>query len=109
MAEFDYIVVLITVGSQEEGAKIARELVERRKAACVNIVPRVSSIYRWQEKIEEDEEKLLIVKTRAELFSEVMTVVRGIHSYEVPEIIALPIMDGNREYLTWIDRETEGI
>jgi len=107
--EFDYIVILITVGSHDEAEKIARELIDRKKAACVNIVPQVRSIFRWQEAIEEEEERLLVVKTRAQLFSEVVTVVRGIHSYEVPEIIALPIIDGNREYLMWINKETEGI
>lgn len=109
MADFDYIVVLITVGSDEQAVEISRELVALKKAACVNIVPEVNSIFRWRDKIEEDKEKLLVVKTRAGLFPEVMSVVRRIHSYEVPEIIALPIMDGNSDYLAWIDSVTEGI
>ncbi len=107
MAEFNYIVVLITVGSHEEAHKIAGALIGERKAACVNIVPQVNSIFRWEDKIEEDEERLLIVKTRAELFAEVVDLVKGIHSYEVAEIIALPIVEGNPDYLSWISEETE--
>ena len=107
MAEFNYIVVLITVGSHEEAHKIAGALISERKAACVNIVPQVNSIFRWEDKIEEDEERLLVVKTRAELFAAVVDLVKGIHSYEVAEIIALPIVEGNPDYLSWISEETE--
>lgn len=101
------LVVLITVGDPEEARKIADALVDRRKAACVNIVPQVTSIFRWEGNIEDEKESLLVVKTRAELFPELKALVSGIHSYEVPEIIALPIVDGNAEYLEWIGTETE--
>jgi periplasmic divalent cation tolerance protein len=101
------LVVLITVGAPEEARKIADALVDRRKAACVNIVPQVRSVFRWEGKIEDEAESLLIVKTRAELFPELVSLVRGIHSYEVPEIIALPIVEGNEDYLEWIGQETE--
>lgn len=107
MAESGYIVVLITAGSHEEAHRIADALVSQRKAACVNIVPQVNSLFWWEDKIEEDRESLLLVKTRAELFPEVVNVVKAVHSYEVPEIIALPIVEGNPEYLAWLEKETE--
>jgi len=100
------LVVLITVCDQEEGRKIADALVGRRKAACVNMVPQVRSLFRWEGKTEDEEESLLIVKTRAELFPELEALVKEIHSYEVPEIIALPIVQGNEAYLKWIGEET---
>lgn len=98
----DKILVLTTTGSEEEAGKIARALVERRLAACVNISPRVSSTYRWQGKIEEAEEFLLIIKTSAEKFDHIRNAIRELHSYEVPECIAIPIVDGSVSYLTWI-------
>jgi periplasmic divalent cation tolerance protein len=106
MAESSYMVVLITTGSLEEARRIADVLVQQRKAACVNIVPQVSSMYRWEGRIQEDEESLMIVKTRAELLPEVVDSVRAAHSYEVPEIIALPVAGGNQDYLDWLGRET---
>ena len=106
MAKFDFIVVLITTASYEEARKIADALVAERKAACVNIVPKVNSIFRWKGNIEEAEESLLLVKTRAELFPEVVSFVQRLHSYEVPEIIALPIIKGNPDYLAWLREET---
>lgn len=107
MAESSYVVILITTGSYEEAHKIADALVCGGKAACVNIVPKANSLFRWQGKVEEAEENLLLVKTRAELFSEVVRVVKGIHSYEMPEIIALPVVEGDPGYLAWITKETE--
>jgi len=106
MAETDYLVVLITTSSCEEGRKIADALVTQRKAACVNIVPGVRSLFRWKGKMEEAEESLLLVKTRAALFPEVASLVRSMHSYEVPEIIALPVVQGDAAYLTWVGEET---
>ena len=106
MAESGYLVVLITAGSYEEAKKIADALVSQRRVACVNIVSDVNSLFWWQGKVEEAKESLLVVKTRAALFPEIVKLVKGIHSYEVPEIIALPIVDGNADYLAWIDKET---
>ena len=108
MAKPGYLVVFITTSSYEEARKIADALVSRRKAACVNIVPKVNSLFRWKGKIEEAEESLMVVKTRAKLFPDVVSTVKAIHSYEVPEIIALPIVEGNPDYLTWLKEETEG-
>jgi len=106
MAKPVYLVVLITASSYEEARKIAAALVSQRTAACVNIVPKVNSLFRWKGKIEDAEESLLVVKTRAKLFLEVVTAVKAIHSYKVPEIIALPIVEGNPDYLKWIEEET---
>ena len=108
MAKSGYVVVFITTAGYDEGRKIADALVAQRKAACVNIVPRVNSIFRWKGKIENAEESLLVVKTRASLFPEVLSAVKEIHSYEVPEIIALPIVEGNPDYLAWLKEETGG-
>ncbi len=97
-----YYVVLITA-PVEKGEEIARFIVERKLGACVNIVPQVRSIYWWQGKVEEDGESLLVVKTSAERFPKLVEEVKKIHPYTVPEIIALPIAEGNGDYLKWID------
>jgi len=107
MAESNYLVVLITVGSTDEAGKIGDALVSQRKAACVNIIPRISSVFRWEGKIEREQESLLLVKTRAELFPTVVDLVKRIHSYDVPEIIALPVVGGNEDYLAWLGEETQ--
>jgi len=99
----DRIIVLITAGSEEEAHKIAKLLVNEKKAACVNIVPGVDSLFHWKGKIDSARESLLLVKTRASLLSEIISLIKEIHSYEVPEIIALPIIDGSDEYLKWLD------
>lgn len=101
-----HIIVYITVPSPEEGKKIAKALVEKRLAACVNIVPGLRSIYHWQEKICDEKELLLIAKTRDSLFERLEHEVKSIHSYKVPEIIALPIVKGSKEYLDWIYENT---
>jgi len=103
MGEADRIVVLITVGNDEEGRKIAELLVNRRKAACVSIVPSVDSLFWWEGKLASAQESLLIVKTKALLFPEIVELAKSVHSYEVPEIIALPIIAGSEDYLTWLD------
>jgi periplasmic divalent cation tolerance protein len=102
----EYVVIFITASSYEEAHKISEALVGQKKAACVNIVSKVNSIFTWKGKLEESEESLLIVKTRAKLFQDVVTLVKWLHSYEVPEIIALPIIEGNPDYLEWINKET---
>ena len=105
MAEYTNVVILITTGSDDEARKVADVLLAQKKAACVNIVPRVNSLFWWQGKINSDEEILLIIKTRASILAEVVNLVKKVHSYEVPEIIALPIIGGNEEYLKWIGEE----
>ena len=98
----DKRIVLCTAGSEDEARKIARHLVEQRLAACVNIVPRVESIYRWQGKVESSGEWLLLIKTTAERFPEVRDAIRELHSYELPECIAISIEEGSPEYLRWL-------
>jgi len=98
----DYGIALTTAGSQEEAERIARALVERRLAACVNIVPQIKSIYRWQEKIETAQEWLLVIKTTRAAFERVELAIRELHSYDLPECICLAIDDGSKEYLEWI-------
>lgn len=101
----DKIVVLSTCDSVEEARKLARILVEAKLAACVNIVPGITSVYRWKGKIEEDAEWLLVIKTRRELFDQLRSKTADSHSYEVPELIALPIEDGAAPYLEWMERQ----
>ena len=103
MKKTDKIVVLITTSSEEEAHKIAELLVNKKKAACVNIVPRVDSLFWWKDKLDSARESLLLVKTKASLFPDIVKLVKRMHSYEVPEIIALPIIDGSEDYLKWLD------
>jgi periplasmic divalent cation tolerance protein len=98
----DKILVLTTVGSKDEARKIGRALVERLLAACVNIVPQVGSIYRWEGEIEEAEEWLLIIKTTQPAFERVREAILELHSYEVPECICVALDDGSVAYLSWI-------
>jgi periplasmic divalent cation tolerance protein len=103
----DKIVILSTCGSAEEAERIAAALVESQTAACVNIVPGVSSIYGWKGTVERTTEWLLLIKTRRELFERVAAELRKLHSYQVPEIIALPVTAGSENYLAWIDGEVK--
>ncbi len=104
-----FIVVYVTVGSSDEGERLARALVEERLAACVNRVRPVQSIYRWQDRVEQSEEELLIIKTKRELFDRLKRRVQELHSYSVPEIIALPILEGSEGYLKWLEEQLLGI
>ncbi len=99
-------VVLITC-PKDRAESIARSIVEKRAAACVNIIPQIRSIYWWEDKISTEEEALLIAKTRLDKMEELKKHVKEMHPYAVPEVIALPIVTCLREYLDWIDRETE--
>ena len=95
--------VLTTTSSPEDSKKIARALVERRLAACVNIVPRIESVYRWEGKVEEAQEYLLLIKTTEEAFPRLRDAIQELHSYDIPECIALPIENGSVPYLSWIN------
>ena len=96
-------IVLTTTGSVEEARRIAQALVERRLAACVNIVPQVESIFRWQNKVETASEFLLLIKTEAGVFDDLCDAVKELHSYELPECVMLEIRGGSSEYLDWIE------
>jgi periplasmic divalent cation tolerance protein len=101
----DKIVVLTTCDSEERAAELARALVEQRVAACVNILPGARSIYRWKDEIEDTAEWLLVIKSRRDLFPALRAAVEKLHTYEVPELIAMPLVEGSAPYLAWLDRE----
>lgn len=103
----EFVQVLTTVGSREEAEGIARALVENRLAACVQVVGPISSSYRWQGEMETAEEWQCLAKTRRDLYPEVERAVRLLHSYEVPEIIATPIIAGSADYLEWLDENLD--
>jgi len=103
----EHRIVLTTAGSNEEAGKIAHALVERRLAACVNIVSPAQSVYRWQSKVESAEEWLLVIKTTSEAFPRVTDAIRELHSYDLPECILLNIEGGSPEYLSWIKESVE--
>jgi periplasmic divalent cation tolerance protein len=98
----DKRIVLSTAGSADEARKIAGHLVENQLAACANIVPNIQSIYRWQGKVESSQEWLLLIKTTAEKVDDVRDAIRELHSYDLPECIAIAIEDGSADYLQWI-------
>ncbi len=102
------IVVLVTCGSEEEALKIAKALVEEHLGACVNIVSPIRSIYRWEGRVWDEKEWLLIIKTQKQRFEELEKKVKSLHSYSAPEIISLPITEGSSAYLNWIKENTEG-
>jgi periplasmic divalent cation tolerance protein len=98
----DKRIVLTTAGSEEEARKIACHLVERHLAACVNLIPQVTSIYRWKGKVEDSQEWLLLIKTTAAAFGEARQAIADLHSYELPECVCLTVEDGSPAYLQWI-------
>jgi periplasmic divalent cation tolerance protein len=98
----DKTIVLSTAGSQDEARKIARHLVQQQLAACVNIIPHIESIYRWQGEMESSAEWLLLIKTTHQKFASVQDAIRRLHSYDLPECIAIAIEDGSSAYLDWI-------
>lgn len=100
------VVIFVTTANKKEAKKIASSLVKEKLAACVNIMENVHSLFWWQGRVDEAYEALLIVKTRKALLSKLIKKVKSLHSYEVPEIIALPIIAGNKEYLRWINEST---
>lgn len=101
-----HLVVFVSAGSKEEAEKIASGLLKEKLAACVNIVKDVDSHFWWQGKLDRAKETLLIIKTKKSLFAGLVKKVKSLHSYEVPEIIALPIIAGHKPYLDWIDEST---
>ena len=106
MASPQAVVVLITAASQEEARRLADALLATRLAACVSILPRVNSFFWWQGTREAAEEHLLMVKTVSSLLSPLIETVKSVHSYAVPEVVALPVIGGNQDYLDWVTRET---
>lgn len=103
----DKCVVLSTCRSKDEAQRIADHLIGLRLAACVNILPGATSVYRWQGKVETADELLLIIKTRSDLVAQLGQALRSVHSYDTPELIVLPILDGSQPYLAWLDHELQ--
>ncbi len=101
------IIVFITASKEDEAVKISRALVEARLAGCVNIIGNIRSIYSWHGKIEDEKEFLMIAKTRKKLFKAIVQKIKEIHSYSVPEVIAMPIVEGSPDYMKWL-REVTG-
>ena len=99
----DHLVVLSTVAKAEDAERIGRALVEGGLAACVNVVPAVTSIYKWKGKLEREEERLLVIKTRADRFEALREALVALHPYEMPEVLALPVAGGHGPYLEWLD------
>lgn len=107
MTAADVVVVLVTAGSADEAARIGRTLVEERLVACANVVGPIRSIYRWQDAVEDAAEHLLVLKARAADVSALETRVQALHSYDVPEVLALPVTAGSAAYLTWLAGATD--
>ena len=103
MKKSNYIVVFVTSKDKAEAQRIAQYLLKQKCAACVNIVDGIQSLFWWEGKIDQSAEVLLIIKSKKSLFRKIVSGVRAVHSYSVPEIIALPIAEGHQDYLKWID------
>ena len=103
----EHVVVLVTASGEEEAKNIAKRLLDNREAACINIINGVSSLFAWQGRQEEEQESLLIIKSNASLLPKIVETVKQVHSYDMPEIIALPVLGGNEDYLEWIDSGIE--
>jgi periplasmic divalent cation tolerance protein len=101
----DKIIVFTTCGSEKQAKQLALHLVEQRVAACVNILPKAHSVYRWKDKIENAAEYMLVIKSRRDLFDALRAEIEKVHTYEVPEIVAVPVVEGSEAYLAWIERE----
>ena len=98
-----HLLVLTTIGSEEDAARLGRSLVEGRLVACVNMVGPVRSVFLWKGKVEEESERLLLMKTRADRYAALETAIQELHPYDVPEVIAIPIDRGSQAYLSWVD------
>ncbi|MDP2728412.1 MAG: divalent-cation tolerance protein CutA [Dehalococcoidia bacterium] len=102
-----YSVVLVTIPSLEEGQRIARAVLERRLAACANLVSGVQSLFWWEGQLQEAEEALMILKTKDEALPRLIETIKGLHSYAVCEVISLPVSQGSRAYLDWIEETVQ--
>lgn len=102
-----YCIINCTTKNKEEAIYIAKSLVERKLIACCNIVPSITSVYEWDNELCCDEECLMVMKTKTELFNEVEIAIKELHTYDTPEIICIPINNGSREYLSWVNEQTK--
>jgi periplasmic divalent cation tolerance protein len=101
----DKVVVFSTCGSSEEAERLARQILETRLAACVSVITQIQSYYWWKDKVEQATECLLVIKTSSNLFGQLRSKLESLHSYEVPELLALPVIAGSPKYLAWLDAE----
>src|SRR3989338_6640885 len=101
-----HIVILVTAKDEDQAKRIAEKLVEEKLVACANIVPGIQSIFRWKGKVDSAKEVLLVLKSRRRHFPSIVKAVKALHSYDVPEVIALPIVEGNKDYLNWLTEST---
>ena len=102
----EYIMVITTTATEQEAQKIARVLLENKLAACVQIIGKMESAYRWEGEVAKDSEWLCQIKSKASLFEQIATCIKSNHKYKTPEIIAIPIITGSAEYLSWLEKET---
>lgn len=102
----EYIVIYCTVPNKKEGKTIAKKILDHKLAACVNIIDKIESVFLWDGKMSEEQEALMIIKTKKEMFEKIQFIIKDMHSYNVPEIIAMPILQGDEIYLKWIEHET---
>ena len=109
MSENKFIMIITTVNSDSAAKKIAQALIEEKLAACVNIIPSVTSIFRWEGKVSTESELILIAKSKKKLFDEIKDKILSLHPYKLPEIITVPIVDGSKEYLKWVEDELKDI
>jgi periplasmic divalent cation tolerance protein len=107
MKNEEHVVIFINANTDKEAQDVAKALLNNKLAACVNIVPKISSLFWWNNKLDSAKERLLIVKSKTFLLHEIVRLVKDVHSYEIPEIIALPIVGGNPDYLNWISKEVK--
>ncbi|NOY60758.1 MAG: divalent-cation tolerance protein CutA [Calditrichaeota bacterium] len=103
----NFIIVLTTFSSEEEAESIIQQALDEKLIACANIIPQVNSFFHWKGQISNEKESMAVMKSRHKLFSELKDLITRLHSYDIPEIIALPIVDGSEEYLTWLQNETK--
>ena len=103
----DYVVIYCTVPNKKEGKQIAKVLIKKKLAACVNIIDKLESVFSWDGEMVEEKEAMMVIKTRKELFENISHVIQELHSYNVPEVIALPIIGADETYLKWIAHETQ--
>ena len=105
----DFAFIITTVSTEKEGRMIANELVQNKLAACVNIVPKVHSVYEWENQIQNDEELLLLIKTTKEREKDIYHTIESLHSYDTPELITIPINRGSQPYLQWLENSVQKI